>query len=106
MKIKRSWAIAGALWGCLILGLFLYGYADARVAAGFDVAFMLSVYFLTLFPWINRRLRRARGLPYKPSWWGRFVLDCDYERSVRAEVLSQGHVQDAITAAAKNTSAK
>lgn len=106
MKIKRSWLIASALWACLIAGLILYAYASARVAVFFDVAFMLCVYFLTLVPWISRRLRRARGLPYKSSWWGRFVVDCDYERSLRDKVRSQGHAQETMVAAAKNAAAK
>lgn len=106
MKIKRSWLIASALWACLLVGVILYAYASTRVAVFFDVGFMLCVYVLTLVPWVSRRLRRARGLPYKSSWWGRFVVDCDYERAVRDKARSQGLAQETMVAAAKNPSAK
>jgi hypothetical protein len=91
MKINRNWAIASAWWGCFILGLILYAYAKTQVATLLAWGFLLCLYLIGIVPLVTRRLRHARGLPYKPSWWWRFVLDSDYRDSQRDEGHSQGH---------------
>ena len=86
MKIKTSWLFAAALWVCLILGFVLYVYGNSRVAMVFDVSFVLLLDSVALISWINWRLRRARGLPYKPSWWDRFAIDADYNQSIARKI--------------------
>lgn len=91
MKIKRKWLIASAVWGCLVLGLLLYSYGNRAAAVLFDLGFVLCFDLLLLIPWLTRRVRRARGLPYKPSWWLRFAIDSDYGDSQRDKCRLQTH---------------